>query len=248
MGCFGNSPSLGENVESLITFWRSSAAFKARKKKSYSWSSPDVLPIVNAQLHLLRAGSPEAISSFPAALHMKTFCKLWIFCPSSHPATDGKAVRMARAGGWHGCVYFNKAWRLKFHQCPSAVCYVHSFIIISHFSLQLHFRIVVFWISVTIQHSSHDPAPKQGIQDPSQDPAQHQPVGHFQPTEIVLWSCTTSSAIVRHQKCRKESEKAGEYVGTGKTIDKRGKKWRRQLRGLKMVQQKRKTTAQDRDL
>lgn len=125
---------------------------------------------MKAQLCLLRARRPKTISSLLAALHMRAFCKLWKFCPSSHPATDGKAVRMARASGWCGCVYFNKAQRLKFYQCPSAVCYIHSFIIISHFSLQLHFRIVVIWISITIQCSSHYSAPKQGIRDPSQDP------------------------------------------------------------------------------
>lgn len=81
-------------------------------------------------------------------------------------------------------------------------------IIISHFPLQ--FSSVVSWISVTIQHSSHDPAPKQGIQDPSQYPAQHQPFGHFHPTEIVLWSCRTYSQT--DQKCRRESVKAGKYV------------------------------------
>lgn len=62
---------------------------------------------------------------FLTVLCMRTCCKLWKFCPSSHPATDGKALRMARAGGWRGHVYFNKDQRLKFHQCPSAVTFIH---------------------------------------------------------------------------------------------------------------------------
>lgn len=142
-GCFGNSLSLGKNEESFIKFWKRSASSETQKRKSYAWSSLDLLAIVKAQLCLLRARRPETISNLPTALRMRTFCKLWKFCPPSHPATDGKAMRMARAGGWRGCVYFHKVQRLKFHQCPSAVCYIHSFIIISYFSLQLHFRIVV---------------------------------------------------------------------------------------------------------
>jgi len=143
---------------------------------------------VKSRLCLLRARRPENISSFPTVLCIRTFYKLWKFCPSSHPTTDGKAVRMARAGGWHGCVYFNKAHRLKFHQCPSAVCYTHSFIMISHFSLQLYFRIVAIWISITILSSLHVPAPKQGIQDPSQDPPCNPSAG------ISLWDTERPSA------------------------------------------------------
>lgn len=182
---------------------------------------------------------------------MRTFCKLWQFCPSSHPATVGKAVRMARAGGWHGCVYFNKAQRLKFHQCPSAVCYIHSFITIHHFPLQLHFRIVVSWISIIVQGSSDDPAPKQGIQDPSQDaPCNPSPGINLWDTE-PLSACRDRTVVLHNlfcygqavQKSRKESEKAGEYVRTGRRIDKREKEWRRQVRGLKMLQQERKTAA-----
>lgn len=133
------------SLKNFCKFWNS---------KETEWTSLDPLPVVKAQLCILRARRPETISSLPTVLCMRPFCKLWQLLPSSRPAADGQAVRMARAGGWQWCVYLNKAQRLKFHQCPSAVWYIQSFIIISHFSLQLYFRIAVIWISVTIQCSS----------------------------------------------------------------------------------------------
>lgn len=103
-----------------------------------------------------------------------------------------------------GDVYFNKAQRLKFYRCPSAVCYIHSFIIISHFSLQLRFRIVITWIPTTMQCNWHDSAPERGIRGPSRDPLCNiqalAPIcgtrSPSQSSEVGLWSCRTSSALV----------------------------------------------------
>lgn len=140
-------------LENFFKFWNSK-----EKELHGKWSG--LFPIVKVQLSLLRAIRWETTSRLPTVLCMRTLCKLWKFCSSSYPATDGKVVRMARAGGWHGCVYSNKALRLKFHQCPSAVCYIHSYIITSYFPLQLYFRIAIIWMSVRIQCSSHDPDSK----------------------------------------------------------------------------------------
>lgn len=149
MGAFGNVLSLGRNEESFVQFCQSFANPETLKTKRH-----EAACISSLQQNPALPPHSQKTKSYQqplTVLHMRTFCKLWKRYPSGLPATDGKAVRMAAAGGWCGCVYFNKAQRLKVHQCPSAVCYIHSFIIISHFSLQLHFRNVVTWIPKTIQ-------------------------------------------------------------------------------------------------
>jgi len=184
MGAFGNVLSLGRNEESFVQFCQSFANPETLKTKRH-----EAACISSLQQNPALPPHSQKTKSYQqplTVLHMRTFCKLWKRCPSGLPATDGKAVRMAADGGWCGCVYFNKAQRLKVHQCPSAVCYIHSFIIISHFSLQLHFRNVVTWIPKTIQCNwcgcLQAGYPGSLPLSPLQSKPWHQSMGHWAPS------------------------------------------------------------------
>lgn len=105
-------------LENFFKFWNS------REEELHGkWSG--LFPIVKIQFCLLRVIKSETTSSLLTVLHMRTLCKLWKCCSSSHPAADGKAVRMARAGGWHGCVQYSP--EIKVPPVPISSL-LHSFI------------------------------------------------------------------------------------------------------------------------
>lgn len=104
MGGFGNLLSPGKNEKSFIKSCQSFANSETPKRRSYVGSCLHLLPVVRAQLCLLASRRPKTISGLLTVLRARTFCKLWTFCPASLPTTDGKAARMARTGGWRGCL------------------------------------------------------------------------------------------------------------------------------------------------